>query len=178
MTISQNNRFRVSQLLGAFAVASSAVLFVHADSALAADSATFDVSGTLVADCGFESTSLTFPLGQVPISSFDEVGAMGPEVQANLVSTGCSGVTRVYMSFTADADPLNTNLFATRGAGKGVGIALRLRDASLVPNGPEGSWNPRGPGGSYEFYARYVSTGAQFAPGAANATITVNIRYE
>lgn len=177
MERSKNNRFLAAGLLCALAASSAGVL-IYPGSAFAADSATFNVSGTLVADCGFESTSLSFPLGQVPISSFGEVGAMGPEVQANLVSTGCSGVTRVWMSFTADADPLNPRLFATRGAGKGVGITLRGKNTPAVPNGEEMWWNPRAAGGIYDFHARYVSTGAPFAPGAANATITVNIRYE
>ena len=148
--------------------------------AQAQDTATFNVSGNLRADCGFVSTDISFPLGDVPLTDLAQAGAASAFVSASLQSAGCYGATWVYMSFDSPADDNNPLLFKTSGAGRGAGIELRSADDNVaVPDGLyRMRWAPRAAGGRYGFKARYVANGAGPVAGAANAQITVRIEYE
>jgi type 1 fimbria pilin len=131
--------------------------------------------------CAFASRRLVFALDKVDGGTLAVAGSSHWATQ-QLVSTGCTNATQILMTFTGTADEADPSLFKLNGSGAATGVAIELRsdepDAQAVPN----SASPLilravREGQSYGFRARYRTTGKPLAPGAANASITVNVAY-
>ncbi len=154
----------------------AAALSAPAAAALA-ESAPVTVTGKIVGvTCSIRNADLDYPLGVVKQADF--VGGVSPWVTNALVSGGCDAA-RVEMRFASAADSINTALFATQGAARGVAIELQTAAGeAIVPNDSTPvSWGAQPAGGEYQFRARYRQTGASMMPGPADATVAVTIDY-
>jgi len=131
--------------------------------------------------CAFLSRQLVFDLGKVDGGVLRSEGHSRWAAQ-QLVSTGCSDVTEMLMTFSGAADEADPSLFKLNGgdAAKGVAVEVRsdLMDTQAIPNSSVPMVLPGGPEGrSHGFRARYRSTGGSLMPGSANTSITVNVAY-
>ena len=131
--------------------------------------------------CAFASRSLTFALNKVDGRDLLVAGS-SPWVSQALVSTGCRNATQILMRFTAAPDDHDASLFKIAGAAPATGVAVELRsddpDTQVIPNSPSPLILPAvREGRSYGFRARYRRVGQTVTPGAANASIVVNVSY-
>jgi len=131
--------------------------------------------------CAFAARSLTFALNKVDGRDLLVAGS-SPWVSQALVSTGCRNATQILMSFTAAPDEHDASLFKIAGAAPATGVAVELRsddpDTQVIPNSPSPLILPAvREGRSYGFRARYRRVGQTVTPGAANASIVVNVSY-
>ncbi|SDG30078.1 Pilin (type 1 fimbria component protein) [Dyella sp. 333MFSha] len=131
--------------------------------------------------CAFASRHLVFALGNVDARDLRLAGSSHWATQS-LVVTGCTNATQMLMSFTGTPDADEASLFKLSGPGAATGVAIELRsddpDAQALPNNPTPMVLPaRTEGQQLGFRARYRTTGADIAPGVANAHITINVAY-
>ncbi|MEO6917915.1 MAG: fimbrial protein [Collimonas sp.] len=142
--------------------------------------AKFNFTGSITkTTCGYASTDVAVPLGDVNVNVFSGIGSASPWVNFSLVSTGCSNVTTVQMKFTGTAAAGNSNLFAVTGGAAGAGVDIQTyNNQQAVPNGSASiNWGPRAVGATYDFKARYMQTQVAITSGTANAVATVLISY-
>jgi len=147
-----------------------------------ADTGTINFAGTINgATCSLSISSATLTIGAVQQSVFKGLGSASPPSPVGTIATdpSCTAST-VSMTFTANADPNDSTLFAVTGGASGVGIKLEGLNSGgvwqqAVPN------NPAAPIvnviGAQSFRASYVQSAATLVNGNANATITVLVTY-
>lgn len=148
---------------------------------------TVNVTGNITGECRITGgTSLTIPLGDVPVSRFT-----GPN--SNSDTTGMQNITltctaspgiRMTMSGTQNADiPTNPTLLALTGAG-GAGVARGAAVQLLYSTATTGTPTtvllrntavtiPTGATVTVRVGARYVQTLATMVAGTANTTATL-----
>lgn len=147
-----------------------------------ADTATIHFDGTInEATCSLLISNAFLTIGDVPRRVFTGVNTSSPTSNVDVIATGpgCTAST-VSMTFTANADPNDSTLFAVTGGAAGVGIKLEgLNSAGAwqqaIPNSPA---SPIVNGiGAQSFRASYVQSASTIVNGNANATITVLVTY-
>lgn len=131
--------------------------------------------------CAFASRRLLFTLGKVDGRDLAAAGSSHWATQ-QLVVTGCTNASQMLMTFSGAAEPADPSLFRLTGQDTATGVAVELRsdnpDVQALPNSATPLVLPvRTDGQSFGFRARYRTTGARLAPGAANTSITVNVAY-
>ncbi|NID16691.1 fimbrial protein [Luteibacter yeojuensis] len=131
--------------------------------------------------CAFLSRQLVFDLGKVDGGVLRSEGHSRWATQ-QLVSTGCSNVTEMLMTFTGAADEADPSLFKLNGGDAAKGVAVEMRsdhpDTQAIPNSSVPMVLPAwSEGRSHGFRARYRTTGGSLMPGSANTSITVNVTY-
>lgn len=135
----------------------------------------------VVPTCSYQSTNVSFPIGDVPDSTLANAGDTSSWANGNLISNGCTNTNSVQMTFNGTADSDNSNLFKIQGGASGVGIELQTNDGRSLDAIPNSTapivWSPQAAGSAYSYRARYVRTTAPLAIGPGNANITVNIVY-
>lgn len=122
-------------------------------------------------------------LGDWRDTQFPNIGDASDVIDVPITLT-CNPGTNIKTTVTSSSgyiDP-NTGKLALSGANKATGVAIQLLDKNNTPiklntknisqsNVPEGDY-------IFGWKARYIKTAEKITPGSANASATVNIRYE
>ncbi|BBG60851.1 MULTISPECIES: fimbrial protein [Providencia] len=136
-----------------------------------------------VAKCTVKSSSYTVNLGTWYDTQFKGIGSVSSNVSIP-VTLNCAAGTNIKTTVTSSAGYVDTatGKIKLAGTGSATGIAIQLLDRNNSPirlntkntlqNGvASGDYN-------FNWKARYIKTAEKVTPGTANATATVNIRYE
>ena len=116
-------------------------------------------------------------------TQFNNIGDTSDMVNIPITLT-CKAGTNIKTTITSSGGYVDTatGKFALSGANKAAGVAIQLLDKNNLPIklNTKNSLQNSVPEGDYMFgwKARYIKTANQITPGTANATATVNIRYE
>lgn len=154
---------------------------IAASSAWGADTATIHFEGTINgATCSLSISDATLTIGTVQQDVFHGIGTASPTSNVGTLATdpSCTAST-VSMTFTGNADPNDSTLFAVTGGAAGVGIKLEGRSTTgwqqAIPNSTASPIVHLI--GVQSFRASYVQSATQLVNGNANATITVLLTY-
>ncbi|MTC42583.1 fimbrial protein [Providencia sp. wls1921] len=122
-------------------------------------------------------------LGDWRDTQFKNIGDASDAIDVPITLT-CNPGTNIKTTVTSSSGYIdqNTGKLALSGADKATGVAIQLLDKNNTPiklntsnisqsNVPEGDY-------VLGWKARYIKTADKITPGSANATATVNIRYE
>ena len=153
-----------------------------------AQTSTVNVTGNITGECRITGgTSLTIPLGNVPVSRFTGVNSNSDTAGMQNITLTCTASPgiRMTMTGTPNADlPSNTTLLALTGAGtagvaKGAAVQLLYSTATtgtpttVLVRGGTGVTIPTGATVTVRVGARYVQTLATMESGTANTTATL-----
>ena len=121
-------------------------------------------------------------LGDWDDKKFKNIGDTSNNVDIP-IALSCVANTNIKVNVTSDAiDNASTGKLSLTGANKATGIAVQLLNNSSNPIALNTQWTQQdnAPEGDYIFgwKARYIKTSNTVTPGTANASATVNIRYE
>jgi type 1 fimbria pilin len=146
-------------------------------SALASDTLTFAVRGSIRPSCGLAADRVRIDLGAVTAAEL--AGGTSPWRGAAFTGTDCVGVTRATVTLTATPFGPDPRYLAATGTGGGVAIELRTADGAPLPPDGVTSAGFHWPAGNpvLGFQARYVRVGA-VRPGGAGASAQIHIRWE
>ncbi|MEH0885554.1 fimbrial protein [Enterobacter sp. UNJFSC 003] len=137
--------------------------------------------------CSVTTTQLTFPIGDIPTSSFGTVvGTTPPGAQSTQnLGLSCSPGTNISVSLSGiqNPDSANTSVIALTGQGnsgaaKGVGVQLLYNGTPLNMNGRLLLKQSAGGQETFPFTTRYYQTLSSVESGAANASATLNVTYQ
>ena len=154
---------------------------IAAGSAWGADTATIHFDGTINgATCSLSISNVDLTIGPVQQSVFHGIGTPSPTSNIGTIATdpNCTAST-ISMTFTGNADPNDTTLFAVTGGAAGVGIKLEgLSTTGWQQAIPNSTASPIvNLIGVQSFRASYVQSATPLVNGNANATITVLVTY-
>lgn len=137
--------------------------------------------------CTITTAQLTFPIGDIPASSFGSVIGTTPSGAQNTQNLGltCSAGTNISVSLSGmqNPDSANTSVMALTGQGnagtaKGVGVQLLYNGSPLVMNGRLLLKQSAGGQETLPLTARYYQTLTTVESGSANASATLTITYQ
>lgn len=138
-----------------------------------------------------DSTRITVPLGNRPVTSFTGVGSVGPTVPFAIHLGACSNVSQVTIQFNAVADAdypsaATQGVLSTAGSPSpaATGVAIQLIDARtsspMVLLQPKVMWN--GSSGttsiSLPFGARFIQTRPAVTPGNVQGSAQFVLSYQ
>ncbi|MEX9974980.1 fimbrial protein [Providencia rettgeri] len=136
----------------------------------------------VVLNCSLKNTTLNIDMKDWYDTQFKNIGDTSDEVDIP-IALSCLAGTNLKVTVTSNAvkNAANGQLDLT-GENKATGIALQLLNDFGKPIELNKKWTQQDgvPQGDYIFNwkARYIKTADKITPGSANATATVNIRYE
>lgn len=137
-----------------------------------------------VLKCSLNQTHYNINLGDWYDTQFKHTGDTSEAVNVP-ISLKCQEGTNINVTVTSthgSEDPLMGKLNLASEANKASGIAVQLLDNNEAPIKLNEKLNQKNntPNGEYIFNwkARYIKTSDKVTPGSANASATVNIRYE
>lgn len=151
--------------------------------------ATWNITGGSITTlaCSTSSGSLSFPIGNIPATSFGSTVGTTP---ANAQVTQTLGLTcnpganiNISLSGQQNPDVVNTSVLALSGQGgpgvaQGVGVQILYGGTPLNLNNTVFLKQSGGGLESFPIVARYYQTKSAVLPGTANATATLNITYQ
>ncbi|MCC2000686.1 fimbrial protein [Enterobacter bugandensis] len=151
--------------------------------------ATWNVTGGYInyLPCDMSTSSLNFPIGTIPGSSFGtSVGTTPANAQAtNTLALSCNTGANVSISLIGVQNPdvSNTSVLALSGQGgagvaKGVGVQMLYGGTILNLNSPVQVTTSSSGSESIPLTARYYQTKTNVSAGTANAIATLNIIYQ
>lgn len=122
-------------------------------------------------------------LGDWYDTQFNNIGDTSTSADIPITLT-CAAGTNIKTTVTSSAGyvDINTGKLALSGTDTATGVAIQLLDKNNAPIklNTKNSLQNNIPSGDYMFNwkARYIKTADKITPGSANASATVNIRYE
>ena len=151
--------------------------------------ATWNITGGSITTlaCSTSSGSLSFPIGNIPATSFGSTVGTTP---ANAQVTQTLGLTcnpganiNISLSGQQNPDVVNTSVLALSGQGgpgvaQGVGVQILYGGTPLNLNNTVFLKLSGGGLESFPIEARYYQTKSAVLRGTANATATLNITYQ
>lgn len=145
-------------------------------------------SGSIVAvACSISTPSLTFPIGNVPVSSFGTTVGTTPSNAQNTQNLGlncdANANINVKLSGTQHPDVSTTSVLALTGQGnedvaKGVGVQLLYNGSPLVLNNRIVLKKSSGGQETFPLTARFYQTKTSVTAGKANASATLDLTYQ
>lgn len=146
------------------------------------------ISGTVtVVACSISTPNLTFPIGDVPVSSFGSTVGTTPAVAQNTQNLGLNcdvgANINVSLSGTQNPDISDSSVLALTGQGgagvaKGVGVQIVYNGAPLMLNNRIVLKTSSGGQETFPLTARYYQTRTTVSTGTANASATLNLTYQ
>ncbi len=136
-----------------------------------------------VLSCSLKNTVPTINLGDWYDTQFPTIGSTSNEVDIP-ITLSCLAGTNIKATINATSGIVNAaqGQLALSGSDTATGVAIQILDQNKtpVPLGSKITVRNNTTAGDYIFgwKARYIKTENQITPGTANATATVNIRYE
>lgn len=135
-----------------------------------------------VVNCSIKNKTLTINMGDWYDTQFKHTGDTSELVDIP-INLSCLAGTNIKVTVTSNIiENVNNGLLGLSGTDKATGVALQLLDNSNNPIVLNKKWTQQDgvPQGDYIFNwkARYIKTADKITPGSANASATVNIRYE
>ncbi|MGJ3354852.1 fimbrial protein [Providencia sp. Je.9.19] len=138
-----------------------------------------------VLSCSLKSNQSTYNvnMGDWYDTQFNNIGDTSDMVNIPITLT-CKAGTNIKTTITSSGGYVDaaTGKLALSSINKATGVAIQLLDKNNLPIklNTKNSLQNSVPEGDYMFdwKARYIKTENQITPGTANATATVNIRYE
>ena len=137
--------------------------------------------------CSLSSGSLSFPIGNIPATSFGSTVGTTPanaQVAQNL-GLSCNPGANINISLSGQQNPdvANTSVLALSGQGgpgvaQGVGVQILYGGTPLNLNNTVFLKQSGGGLESFPIVARYYQTKTAVSPCTANATATLNITYQ
>ncbi|EHZ6873787.1 fimbrial protein [Providencia huaxiensis] len=135
--------------------------------------------------CSIKNNKSTYDihLGDWYDTQFNNIGDTSTSADIPITLT-CAAGTNIKTTVTSSAGyvDINTGKLALSGTDTATGVAIQLLDKNNAPIklNTKNSLQNNIPSGDYMFNwkARYIKTADKITPGSANATATVNIRYE
>ncbi|WP_273803904.1 fimbrial protein [Providencia rettgeri] len=137
----------------------------------------------VVLNCNLKNTVPIVQLGDWYDTQFPSIGSTSTEVDIP-VTLSCLAGTNIKATVQATSGTVNAvqGQLALSGTDKATGVAIQLIDANQkpIPLGSKQTIKDNVAAGDYIFgwKARYIKTADKITPGSANASATVNIRYE
>lgn len=138
-----------------------------------------------VLSCSLKNSQSVYnvELGDWYDTQFANIGDTSTSVDIPITLTCMAGANiKATVTSTAGYVDINTGKLTLSGADKATGVAIQLLDKNSAPIklNTKNSLQNNVPAGDYMFNwkARYIKTADKITPGSANATATVNIRYE
>lgn len=147
-------------------------------------------NGSLVvtaAACSINASNLTFPIGDVPASSFGTTVGTTPSIAQNTQFLGLNCTAganiNVRLSGIQNPDISNSSVLALTGQGSsdvagGVGVQLIYNGSPLVINNRIVLKQSTGGSETFPITARYYQTKTIVTGGKANATATLDLTYQ
>lgn len=151
--------------------------------------ATWNITGGSITTlaCSLSSGSLSFPIGNIPATSFGSTVGTTPvntQVSQTLGLT-CNPGANINISLSGQQNPdvANTSVLALSGQGgpgvaQGVGVQILYGGTPLNLNNTVFLQQSGGGLASFPIVARYYQTKSVVLPGTANTTATLNITYQ
>ncbi|ENU1226552.1 MULTISPECIES: fimbrial protein [Providencia] len=136
-----------------------------------------------VANCSIKNSTLNINLGDWYDTQFPTVGSTSSEVDIP-ITLNCLAGTNIKATVVGTSGVINASQghLGLSGTDKATGIAIQLVDANKnpIPLGSKQTIKSNVAAGEHIFgwKARYIKTADKITPGSANASATVNIRYE
>ncbi|HBO23479.1 MAG TPA: fimbrial protein [Providencia sp.] len=138
-----------------------------------------------VLSCSLKNNQSTYNInmGDWYDTQFNNIGDTSDMVDIP-ISLTCKAGTNIKTTITSSGGYVDaaTGKLALSGTNKATGVAIQLLDKNNLPVklNTKNSLQNNVPAGDYLFNwkARYIKTTNTITPGTANATATVNIRYE
>lgn len=136
-----------------------------------------------VLSCSLKSSVPTINMGDWYDTQFKNIGDTSTDVDIPITLSCLPGTNiKATVTATSGADNPSQGQLSLSGANKATGVAIQLVDKAgqPIPLGIKNTIQNNVPNGDYIFgwKARYIKTASDITPGSANATATVNIRYE
>ncbi|CAG9407706.1 fimbrial protein [Providencia alcalifaciens] len=135
-----------------------------------------------VLNCSLKQDTYDIKLGDWYDTQFKNIGDTSSNIDIP-ITLSCAAGTNIKVNVTSDAiDNASTGKLSLTGSNKATGIAVQLLNNASNPIALNTQWTQQDnvPEGDYIFgwKARYIKTSNTVTPGTANASATVNIRYE
>lgn len=136
-----------------------------------------------VLSCSLKNTVPAINMGDWYDTQFKNIGDKSNDIDIP-ITLSCLQGTNIKASVTATSgvDNASQGQLSLSGTNKATGIAIQLvdRNGNPIPLGSKNIIQNNVPNSDYIFgwKARYIKTTNNITPGSANATATVNIRYE
>lgn len=136
----------------------------------------------VVLNCSLKQTNYNIELGDWYDTQFKNIGDISHDVDIP-INLSCMTGTNIKTTLTAsNIIDAASGKIGLNGADKASGIAIQLvdRNNKPIPLGVKQTQQNSATEGDYIFgwKAHYIKTNTNIAPGTANATATVNVRYE
>ncbi|MEY0232486.1 fimbrial protein [Providencia manganoxydans] len=136
-----------------------------------------------VLSCSLKNSVPVINMGDWYDTQFKNIGDTSTDVDIP-ITLSCLQGTNIKATVTATSGVNNASQgqLALSGTNKATGVAIQIVDKAgkPIPLGTKNTVQNNVPNGDYIFgwKARYIKTANSITPGPANATATVNIRYE
>lgn len=136
-----------------------------------------------VLSCSLKNTVPKINMGDWYDTQFKNIGDTSTNVDIP-ITLSCLAGTNIKATITGVGGYVNApqGQLALSGANKATGVAIQLVDKNNtpIPLNTKNTVVNNTPAGDYIFgwKARYIKTANTITPGSANATATVNVRYE
>lgn len=137
----------------------------------------------IVLSCSLKNTVPVINLGDWYDTQFKNIGDTSTDIDIP-ITLSCLQGTNIKATITSTTGDYNASQgqLNLSGANKATGVAIQLIDKTgkPIPLSTKNIVQNNVPSGDYIFgwKARYIKTANNITPGPANATATVNIRYE
>ncbi|WP_040691720.1 fimbrial protein [Providencia burhodogranariea] len=136
-----------------------------------------------VVNCSIKNENIKINMGDWYDTQFKNIGDISTNVDIP-ITLSCLAGTNIKATITSTSGYINAaqGQLALSGTNKATGIAIQLVDKNNtpIPLNTKNTIVNNTPAGDYIFgwKARYIKTANTITPGSANATATVNVRYE
>lgn len=136
-----------------------------------------------VVNCSIKNGNLKINMGDWYDTQFKNIGDTSTNVDIP-ITLSCLAGTNIKATITSTSGYTNAaqGQLALSGTNKATGVAIQLVDKNNtpIPLNTKNTVVNNTPAGDYIFgwKARYIKTANTITPGSANATATVNVRYE
>ncbi|HBV4841648.1 TPA: fimbrial protein [Klebsiella aerogenes] len=137
--------------------------------------------------CSINTPNLTFPLGDIPVTSFGNAVGITPANAQNTQNLGlnCNAGANINVTLTGlqNPDVGNTSVLALTSQGepsvaKGVGVQIIYNGSPLLLNNRIVLKQSAGGQEMFPLTARYYQTRTAVTTGKANASATLNLTYQ
>uniref|UniRef100_UPI00292BC236 fimbrial protein n=1 Tax=unclassified Enterobacter TaxID=2608935 RepID=UPI00292BC236 len=146
----------------------------------------FELGGTNIINqlaCSVSTSSLSFPIGNVPSEQFIAVGTVSQQISTQNLGLNCDAGAAIKVTMTGiqspdSSDPSILALSTGENTATGVGVQLLYGGKPLQLNQMLNLKNSAGGQETFPITARYIQTKDKVTAGSANATATLNITYQ